>query len=361
MNVLGCLEAIKTDDADCWDETLKEIGEYDFFHLAAFHRLAEMRGEGSAALLVYRESSYIMAFPLLLRNIDLPFLEKTDYKDATSVKGLAGPVASTADLPDDVKKRFHQHLQDYFEQNHILSVYSRLNPLMKQPALLKGYGEVVEIGVTVSIDLTPPPDVQFARYRKDHKYNIKRLQKMGFVCERAGIEGLDDFMPVYIETMNRLNADEVYYYDKSYFEYLLREMPDVMCLFICKDGEKVVSIKICAECNGIVESYLSGTTAEYLKLAPAKLINDEMRIWANEIGAKTLHLGGSVGGRRDSLYEYKMGFGGQEHVYSTWRHIVDQEKYNAFCQEAWQKAGEKLDDSYFPSYRNPFLSMAAVL
>lgn len=357
MYSLKSLEICTTENANCWNEILKEIGEYDFFHLAAFHKLKEMRGEGSAVMLVYREGNYMMAFPLLLRNVDLPFLGETDLKDATSVAGLAGPVASTPDLPDDVKKRFHQHLQDFFEQNNILTVYSRLNPLMNQPALLEGYGEVVEIGVTQAIDLTSPPDVQFARYRRNHRRDIKRLQSSGFVCEKVGVKYLDDFMHVYIDTMNRLDADEAYFFEKSYFKYLMQEMSDVMHLFICRDGETVTSGILCSACNGIIQSYFGGTASEYIKLAPAKLLYDAIRVWGNGIGAKTFHMGGSIGGKRDSLSDYKMGFGAREHVYSTWRHVVDQNTYNNICQASWQQADEKPDTSYFPSYRHPDLTL----
>ena len=353
------LEILTTNDANRWNETLKEIGVYDFFHLAAFHKLAEMRGECSAVMPVYREGDYILAFPLLLRDIEIDGIA-TGLKDATSVPGLAGPVAS-ARTPIDVIKRFHQEMQNFFEQNNIITVYSRLNPLLNQPELLEGYGEVVEVGVTQSIDLTPPPEVQFARYRSDHRRTIRRLQSMGFTCEKVGIDYLDDFLRIYIDTMHRLNADRAYFYERSYFEFLFREMGDVLHLFICKDDqENVTSVDLCSECNGIIQGHLAGTAAEYLPLAPSKLVYDAIRIWGNKIGANTFHLGGSLGGRKDSLYEFKMGFGAQEHVYSTWRHIADQKSYDYLCDIAEQKAGKEQNASYFPKYRNTFLSLAAI-
>ena len=353
------LEILTTNDANSWNETLREIGEYDFFHLAAFHKLAEMRGECSAVMPVYREGDHILAFPLLLRDIKTDGIA-TGLRDATSVPGLAGPVAS-ARTPIDVIKRFHQELQNFFEQNKIITIYSRLNPLMKQPELLEGYGEVVEIGVTQSIDLTQPPDVQVARYRRDHRKDIKQLKRMGFTCEKVGTEYLDDFLRIYTDTMKRLNADQAYYFDKSYFEFLFHEMSDVMHLFICMDDQKTVAcVDICTSCSGIIQGHMAGTAAEYLPLAPSKLVYDAIRVWGNEIGANTFHLGGSVGGRKDSLYDFKMGFGAQEHVYSTWRHIADQKSYDNLCGIAEQQAGKEQNTSYFPKYRNTFLSLTAI-
>ena len=351
-------DVLTTSNADRWDETLEEIGEYDFFHLAAFHKLCEMSGEGSPVMPVYREDDHIMAFPLLIRDIELQG-NSTGLKDATSVPGLAGPIASSQ-TPVDVINKFHQELQDYFEQNNIVAVYSRLNPLFNQPELLEGYGEVVEIGITQSIDLTPPPEDQYMRYRRSHKYEIKRLKDKGFICDRSGVEYLDDFIRIYYETMKRLGAEEGYFHDKSYFEYIMREMPDISHLFICRDGENVASAVLCMHCKGIIQLFLAGTTADYIRLSPSKLMYNTVREWGNEIGARVLHMGGSIGGRKDSLYEFKMGFGAQENVYSTWRHIADQKAYEYLCDIAEQQAGEEQNTSYFPKYRNPFLSLAAI-
>src|SRR5436309_1702100 len=79
-------------------------------------------------------------------------------------------------------------------------------------------GECRPIGETVSISLTAPPEAQYAAYRKNHKNGINRLKRAGVSCllDRGG-RYLDDFISMYYETMDRVNAAGYYYFDAAYF------------------------------------------------------------------------------------------------------------------------------------------------
>lgn len=351
------LDVLTTADTARWRSVLEEIGSYDFFHLPEFHRLSEINGEGEAVLVVYREQGYAIALPMLLRDITLPseLGMPLGLRDATSIRGLAGPIASEGAIPGQVIRRFQGCMQRFFEANSVITAYSRLNPLLDQLRLLEGYGTVIEQGVTVSIDLTLPLDEQVRRYSRNRRQEVARLKKLGFSCAEAGIECLDDFMRVYYETMDRLEADKAYYFDRSFVEYLLTEMGDSMRLFVCRFDGNITSAVICADCPGMVEMYLAGMATESVPMSPCKLLYDSVREWATARGAKALHMGGSIGGKRDELYKFKMAFGCREHEYHTWRHVVDPEVYDDLCRELWLWTGAEPDVSYFPAYRNPSL------
>lgn len=349
------LDILTTDQPEQWNAALEEVGHYDFHHLASYHKLAEMRGEGEARLLVYRDRDCSVIFPMLLRSIDAPLAH--GYRDATSVHGYPGPLASTQDISDETRLCFLESLQEYLKSNNVVSAFTRLHPLFEQTTLLKGFGEIMPIGVTVSVDLTRPPSDQVAHYRKSTVYEIERLKRMGFKCTQAGPERLNDFIRIYTDTMHNLNADSFYLYDRSYFDYLINDMRDVIHLFLCMDGENVACVGLFAVCRGIIQYHLAGTASEYRKLAPMKLLLDTVRTWGNEIGAKDLHLGGGVGAQRDSLYKFKIGFGSIEHNYTTWRAIVNQEMYNELCHDANLLDKSDLDISYFPLYRNPAIAL----
>jgi hypothetical protein len=106
-----------------------------------------------------------------------------------------------------------------------------------------------------------------------------------------------------------------------------------------------------------VQWYLSGTCPDYPGPPPAKLLFEVARRWANQHQAHTLHLGGGVGGSRDSLYHFKAGFTHREHVYSVWRQVVDQEAYDDCCRVAWARAGVVPEGDFFPRYRHPGLDV----
>lgn len=347
-------EILTTADEGRWREVMQQIGVYDFYHLPPFHRLAELRGEGAARLAVYTEDGCAIALPMLLRGIDTPGSGRigTGLNDATSVYGYAGPVASP-DLPEGAGRRFTQSLDGFFESEGVVCAFSRLHPLIEQSHMLDGCGEVIEVGATLSMDLTIPPEEQVARYRKRLRRDIKHLRKIGLTCSIEGPEYLEDFLGVYYGTMDRVSADGMYHFERSYFDYLAGEMSDVMNLFVCRAGRRVVSAAFFTACNGFIQGHLGGTADDFLELSPAKLLYDTVREWGNSIGARAVHLGGGVGAKRDSLYDFKMGFCGREHIYRTWRHIVDQRTYDDLCRDATRRAGVEPRGFYFPFYRHP--------
>jgi len=346
------IEALTTADSRLWDEALDLMRMYAFYHLLEYHRLAEMLGEGTPLMLVFRQSHYVIAFPLLVRDFVVAGDGPT-FRDATTVRGFAGPLASWEHVPKHVCKRFQEELHDLLKERDIISVYARLNPITCPPSLLDGLGDIVEIGATVSLDLTPPPDVQISRYRKGHRSEINRLRRLGVTCGEASPESLGDFVRIYYDTMTRVRAPEEFYFDKDYFEFLLREMPGAMRLFLCRLDGRAVSGGIIGVSKGMTECYLAGTASEYVHLSPSKPMLDTMRQWIQEIGANEFHVGGGVDAQRDSLYNFKMGFGGREHVYSTWRYVVNQKAYDDVCRAAFQNG--RPDGSFFPAYRSPSL------
>lgn len=349
------LDLLTINDSSRWDEVLEEIGAYDFHHLSSYHRLAEVRGEGKAAMLVYRKDSTTIAFPFLIRDIDLPMAEGIgqSYKDVTSAHGYTGPLASAPVITEDTRKDFLCHLREFLGSYGVIAAFTRLHPVLMCAPILDGCGEIIDIGVTTSIDLTVPPETQVANYRKGHRYEIGRLRKLGFSCQEAGSDSLDDFIDIYYTTMDRVGATEDYYYDSSYFDYLLSQMSDTIHLFTCKDGDTVACVGLFGTCKGMIQYHLAGTAPEYLRLAPMKLMIDTVREWGNQQGAHTFHLGGGVGARRDSLYEFKMGFCGREHTFSGWKYVANPPAYREICDAVQRHTGIKPEGSYFPAYRDP--------
>ena len=356
MAILGeSVQTLDISDADQWIEVLEEIGLYDTYHLPAYHRLAELNGEGKAVMLVYREHDCIIAFPMLIRNIEFAGISGSfgGFRDTTSVYGYPGPVVSKRDIECEIKQRFAAVLQDYFEVNNIICAFTRLNPILDNAHILRNCGETVDLGPTVSVDLRIPSDLQYASYRRCHKRDIAALEDEGFTCSEAGKEALGDFYRVYTETMERNNADSYYRFDTSYFEYLMNEMPDEAHLFVCRKRNVVVSGMIAFVCNGIVHGHLGGTLNEYARLAPMKLTYDRVRRWANSLGAHTFHLGGGVACREDSLLFYKRGFGNREHTFSVWRLSVNPQVCEELYREMCRVTQIVPEEPYFPPYRNP--------
>ena len=130
------LAVLGTADDVAWRQALIAVAEHDFHHMAGYHRIAEQRGEGSAALFVYRSAGYTIALPLLLRAVDPT--DASGPQDASSVYGYAGPVASHREIPVAVIDSFQRALREELERR-VVAVFSRLHPLIDQRELLRGW------------------------------------------------------------------------------------------------------------------------------------------------------------------------------------------------------------------------------
>jgi carbamoyl-phosphate synthase large subunit len=356
----GTLRILRTHQSAEWMETLQRLVRHDFYFLPGYHALAEQRGEGEARLFVYEESGYLIALPLIVRPIAKltelgPAAE--DWYDATSVYGYAGPVASSTTLPSEVVGRFHEALENALSELRVVSLFSRLHPLLEQEHLVAGAGECRAGGKTISIDLTLPEEAQRAQYRGNVRSRIKQLRRSGFSCgDDREKRHLRDFISIYYETMRRVGAQEGYFFEQDYFLGLADQLGETLHLFISRapDGE-MLGGGLFTLCNGVVQYHLGGTRDASLKLSPTALMFDQVRIWANAQGARVLHLGGGVGASEDSLFQYKAGFSERRHAFSTWRWIIAPEVYArlADARRRWveQSNFESTAADYFPAYR----------
>lgn len=352
------IHAIPASAGDLWDSVLTGCRGFDFYHLSAYHRLAERRGEGVACLIVYEKGDIRIALPVLVNPVTTQRgLEGSSAMDVTSVYGYAGPLASCEGVPQTVVADFQRELMAYLRKNNVCCVFSRLHPLVSQSQLLDGIGSVLQVGPTVSIDLTLPNDEQQAGYRKGHRYDLRRLRRAGFICQKSETKTLvESFEKMYLETMRRVGADTRYMFDSRYFEGIFSLKPAETHLFICSLDEELACGGIFLLCNKIVQYHLSATSEKFLHLAPTKLMLDEVRMWAIRRGAEVFHLGGGVGAAEDNLFEFKAGFSNRRHSFSTWNWIVDEHAYVKLVQARARWESERGSQwqqrpGFFPAYR----------
>ena len=357
----GKLRVLGAAQHEEWMAVLGRTVQHDFYHLPAYHRLAEERGEGTAHLFTYREGDHTIALPLLLRPVEA---SGEEWSDATSVYGYAGPLASPAQIPESVVGSFQKALKDALIERRVVALFSRLHPLIPQTGLLAGLGDCRLEGETVSIDLALPPEAQRAQYRSSHRSRINKLRREGVICLcDEDRRHLGDFVSVYHETMRRVNAHGSYFFDADYFAGLAGGLGPKLQLFVVTVGGRVAAGALVTLCAGIVQYHLGGTRGEFLHLSPMGLIFDTVRQWAGEQGARFFHLGGGVGSQEDSLFHFKAGFSESRHDFGTWRWVVVPEVYRELCearQEADRQLGaEPAATDFFPLYRRPVSSPVA--
>lgn len=340
-------QEIRTAAPDEWRAALEEAGPYDFYHTAAYHSLAERHDEGEAILLAWREGGHHVALPLLLRPIDrIPALRQAGKGrfDAVSVYGYSGPVGRPP-LPDALRHAFATDLARWLKSRGVVTLFSRLHPLLGNAALTASEGEIVALGPTVAIDLTLPVAEQHAGYRSNHRRDLRKLSQHGFSCRMSDAsESIGEFAALYQETMERVDAGAGYMFDEGYFTELLT-LPGLRLLLCERDGE-VAAGAVLSRCGEIAQYHLGGTRTKWLSSAPMKMIFDQARQWAHEAGCRWLHLGGGLGAREDALFNFKAGFSQNRHLFQVWRWVIDAQSY----EDLVHQAGARKDTEFFPAY-----------
>jgi hypothetical protein len=321
-------------DKQEWKNTLLKFESYDFYHTFDYHNLSKNKDE-EPLLLVYSKADLSIAIPFLKRQI-----LGTSYFDLTSVYGYSGPIYNN--LPENYDNTdFCVGLKNYFIHNKI-----RLNPYFdKQTLILNDLGETPISGKVVNIDLTKSIEEQRTQYGKSTKNRTNKCRRIATVKEVTSKEDLETYIDIYYENMDRLGANDSYYFSKEYFFNFLKceDFKTRVLLVIENETGKAMAGSMFVESNAIVQFHLSGTRTEFLNWAPANLFLDEMRLIATEEGYKIFNLGGGLGGQEDSLFNFKASFSKDYRDFRLWRYIVDQHAYDTLSKEK--------EGSYSPLYR----------
>lgn len=324
-----------------WTEIIKQASVYDFHHTAYFHKIDTT---DPSKLLFFSHEENFIALPVVIRPI-----ANTVFFDITSVYGYAGPIYwfNKDYQQENLLNFFKLEFFNFCKDHNIVSVFSRLHPLIEQKVIIEGLGEIVDLNKTISVDLTLSADEQRKEYRKSLKSELNQLRRKDIYVKEADAQNeIDQFIAIYYETMDRVNATPNYYFSKEYFYDFLDNVDFKSKLLIAVKEEKVIAGAIFTLTDKIMQYHLAGTTEEFIRETPMKLILDEARLLGNQTTAKSLHLGGGVGGSdEDSLFRFKSGFSKNFKQFSVWKYIVNPAVYN-------QLSKEKAQTSYFPLYRS---------
>lgn len=341
------IEVIK--DKKVWKEQIALVSNSDFYHTYDYHQLSKSNDE-YPILIKYGDGQTSLLIPLLLRDID-----NSDYKDATSVYGYAGPLVQHIDENfnvDDFQDEFNQFLQ----KNNIVSVFSRLHPYIEhQESILKGLGTITALGNVVNIDLTDTIENQRAKFSRRLKTYLNKSRRSCTVIKGNIDEHLDDFIRLYHENMRRVDADDSYFFTNEYYRQILssEDYESELSLCVHTESEEIIGAAMFMKKGDIVQYHLSGLSEEHFELNPIKLVIDEMRIKSTEEGYKYFNLGGGLGSNEDSLFRFKSSFSKDFKEFKIWKYIVNE---NAYKELVSQKLGNDhapniIEADYFPAYR----------
>jgi lipid II:glycine glycyltransferase (peptidoglycan interpeptide bridge formation enzyme) len=146
--------------------------------------------------------------------------------------------------------------------------------------------------------------------------------------------------------MLRRGAKINYFFSMKYFDSVLKmhsSIPDLRAVY---HEDKMVAGAIFITQGDHMYYMFSGSILGVSHYPAMKLILDQLIRENLNNGKKLLHLGGGLGGKQDSLYQFKYGFGKVILPFYTTQWILMPEVYNRLSAHVLTETG------FFPKYRS---------
>lgn len=328
-----------------WSAVLGRV-THDVYHRPGYVAAAAVHEGGTPTAFYAEAEGHALLIPLLLHPLPPALAAPPTWRDAASPYGYPGPLL-TPDCPPAVFETLLHAFRTSAAAHEIVSVFLRLHPLLPIPlGPLAGLGDVREHGPTVYLDLAQP-----VRYRRDHRSGLRKLQQAGYTARIDAWAHYETFQTLYTATMERVQARPFYRFAPRYFTALRERLPDALHLStVHAPDDTIAAAGLFTAAGPFVEYHLSGTTETHRADAPAKLLVDSLRSWAQTHGVRFVHLGGGVGGTDDTLLLFKAGFSDRTAPFHTVRIILDPSRYADLVDRAGAISPEP--GGFFPAYRH---------
>jgi sugar O-acyltransferase (sialic acid O-acetyltransferase NeuD family) len=347
-------DALFIDPSDSrWIAALQR-GPHDFYHLPKYVALCAREGHVDPVAFLAQDGADGCLLPFLRQPAPAKAPGSERWCDLVSPYGYPGPV--WMDTAIERIPGFLERLREAADRIGACSILIRLHPLLNVRSwepLPTRLSALVEHGETVSVDLTQSEEELWNQTRDSHRYEIRRLWKLGYKAEMDNWGLYPDFQRSYWQTMQRLKAEAGYFFAETYFRDLKAALDNRLhlCTVSAPDG-RLAAAALFTAVNGIMQYHLSASESEFQRLAPSKLVLHCARSWGKQQGCTVLHLGGGVGGIKDKLFDFKAGFSDRRHTFRTFRMIVNERRYAVIASRAGLPDNPEADVQgvYFPPY-----------
>lgn len=269
--------------------------------------------EASAAECFFlgRDENNFLFYPYFRKSINsLGYDFEEEYFDISGAYGYNGPTGVAND-PDFVES-FNQEFQEYLRSSKVVTEFVRYCPITENRRF-HTYTQHINVLDNVYIDLSRGLDWVWnesfghrvrTAVRKGESYELQTVIKTGDLVLDSD---LDSFLGIYTSTMNRNGADSFYYFDKDFFQSLLRGMGAKTLLVLTYMQEVAISAELLLSDGELAFGFLGGTLGEYYQYKANTFQRWELIKYLSDRGIKKYSMGGGAT-RGDGIYDYKMSF-----------------------------------------------------
>lgn len=341
-----------------WTDTWARWPGREIFAHPDYLKLYEGPGQEALAAVLETDDGTLL-YPFFRRSLaEEPFVPE-DLRsccDLVTPYGYGGPFFfGDMNARGTVARSFWASFESWAREQRCVSEFVRFSLF---PEALAPYpGNVEERSQNVVRSLEPSPGEIWTDYEHKVRKNVKKALRSGVSVEVDPTgEHMDDFVRVYESTLARRGASKFFYFTRSYFESIARDLPKHYVYLHAIHRGEVVSSELLLISSGTIYSFLGGTLRTHFQIRPNDLLKHEAIIWARDRGLRWFVLGG---GNKpdDGIYRYKLSFApGGKRPFRVGQRILGPERYSALVEargryesglgQVWEPR-----EDYFPAYR----------
>ncbi len=274
-----------------------------------WYALFESYGYGQACCFVYRDQLGTAIYPFLLNPI--PEYLKGDNEDCFDIQGAPGynGIGAVYEHPAFLQY-FHLEFAEWCQQKRVVAEFSRCDPVSQNHKFFPAEA-VFEVNRNVVVDLHQPKKIRSGYHRSTRK-NIRKAQKEGLRVEmvpggKATAEEIEIFTRIYLDTMERHQADQSWRFTREFFADAAQLLGDALLFYFTFDYATPVAAEMVVAGEEAAYSWLGGTLPSAFPKRPNDLLKDEIIHNLAASDMKWYCLGGGMT-PGDGIHRYKKTF-----------------------------------------------------
>jgi Acetyltransferase (GNAT) domain len=344
---------VTVDDPE-WNEAFARLprNRRDVFYGPAYARLCQQTTcRDHRVLCALADTPWgPILYPFVVRALSkVTRLSTIEHSDMVGLYGRNG-IACYQEMPAEQIQAFHACIARFASDHDVVCSFDRFHPVLGNQQQTAEDVRLVEVGRFTVVSLDGDIDVIERSYRHSLRKDIKKAERSGVsTFTETGKEHLDDFLSIYLHTMDRRSAGSSYLFDIDYFKALTRFMTDqILFIYAMHDGN-VVSCELVLLYGDYSHSFLGGTRHSALSFGCNQLLKRNLIRELKRGGCRYFLLGGGLSAG-DGIERYKTAFAPNAQFPSyVGGRVFDQ---NALMQvkRTMLEAGSAVDDSRIQFY-----------
>ena len=332
-----------------WDKAVRSLDTYDIYYLSGYVKAFWIHGDGEPMLFYYADENLKGINVVMRRDIaDDPFfsdkVERHALFDLITPYGYGGWLIEG----NGEKKELFSAYEAWCRANNVVSEFVRYHPMLNNAVQAESFYDVIHLGKTITMDLSSP-EVIWSNLTSKNRNMVRKAMKSGVEIYHGQFPSIyKTFKEIYDLTMDSDHAAAYYYFKDEFYDSIRNDLSEESEIFWAELEGKIIATSIMIFANGYMNYHLSGSLREYQHLAPSNLLLYKAALWGCRNGYKSLHMGGGVGSKEDSLYKFKSAFNRSE----TKQFSIGKKIYlNDVYEELSRMKNPDPETGFFPKYR----------